>query len=267
MTPFSTVTAPARADDTTWTTTITEDWTQGRATFGGVLSGLALRVLDDVVDGERTLRSVLVSFVGPASPGPVTVTARVLRAGRALTQAEARVSQDGRELAVVVAAYGALRQTGIAWPAAERGEVPPPESLPVFPYLPGITPVFTQHFDYRWATERYPFTGADQPAICGHLRPAEGEGPVDAAMVLALIDAWPAPVLSLAQGPAPASTVTWMVDLVGPIDPDPTRFWFFEGAATAAGEGYADIHGKLYGPEGRLVATSRQLVAEFSKAR
>lgn len=250
-----------------WSAAVGASWAQGRALFGGVVSGVGLRALAAIVPADRPLRSVLVDFIGPAGPGELQVEARVLRTGRALTQAEARVFQGETLVGVLLAAFGGPRRTGIAWPAPERGAVPSAAGLPVFPSLPGITPAFTRHFDYRWATDRLPFTGADRPEIQGFVRPAGGTAPVDAAMLLALVDAWPAPVLSMARGPAPASTVTWMVDLVGPLDGAAPRdgFWWFEGTATAAGEGYADVHGRLFDPLGRLIATSKQLVAEFSK--
>ena len=270
MVSFPRITTVEKRPDGSWVAQVTEDWAQGRAAFGGLLSGVALRALRELVPGERRLRSVLVDFIGPAGPGPLEIDARVLRSGRALTQAEARVHQEGTLVAVVIAAYGADRTTGISWPAASRPEVPDPTSLMGFPFLPGITPAFTQHFDYRWATHRLPFTGAECPEVRGFVRPGPDEGHVDEAMLLALIDAWPAPVLAMAQGPTPASTVTWMVDIVGRLpevaDTDaPGGYWWFEGDATAAADGYADVHGRIFDPSGRLVATSRQLVVEFSR--
>jgi acyl-CoA thioesterase len=261
----TTTVTPAGPDN--WTARIPGEWGQGRAVFGGVITGVALRALGGLVSAERPLRSVLVDFVGPAAAGEIRVEARVLRSGRSLTQCEARVLQGDAVVAVLLAAYGGPRRTGITWPAPVRGAVPSPDGLPGFPYMPGVTPAFTQHFDYRWATHRLPFSGSDRPEIQGFVRPTGGREAVDAAMLLALIDAWPAPVLSMAQGLAPASTVTWMVDVVGPLDPaaEDDRFWWFEGAATAAGDGYGDVHGRIFDPDGRLIATSKQLVAEFSK--
>lgn len=271
MVPFAEITTVTPISEGVFSARISDDWAQGRASFGGLLSGVALRALRTQVAGDRRLRSVLVDFIAPAGPGALQVEARVLREGRALTQAEARVSQDGTLVAVVIAAYGADRTTGISWPAPARPDVPDPTSLMAFPYLEGITPRFTQHFDYRWATHRLPFTGAELPEVRGFVRPGPGEGRVDEAMLLALIDSWPAPVLCMSNGPAPASTVTWMVDIVGPLPGPETEppggYWWFEGDATAADAGYADVHGRIYDPEGRLVATSRQLVVEFSKAR
>jgi len=271
MVPFPQITRVERTSSDNWTARVSEDWAQGRAAFGGQLSGVALRALRSLVDDDRRLRSVLVDFIAPAAPGPLELEARVLRSGRALTQAEARLRQDGVLVAVVIAAYGADRQTAVAWPAPARGDVPDPSSLMGFPFIPGLTPAFTQHFDYRWATHRLPFTGAEHPEVRGFVRPGPGEGGVDEAMLLALIDSWPAPVLAMAEGPTPASTVTWMVDIVGPlpdsVDDDPGQYWWFESDATAAADGYADVHGRIFDPSGRLVATSRQLVVEFSRPR
>lgn len=254
------------AGDSAFTAEIGEGWGQGRATFGGLLTAFALRAAESLVPDGRPVRSVLVDFVGPASEGPVRVEATLLRSGRALTQVEARVIQGDAPVAIVVAAYGASRQTAVRWPAAPGVEQPDRDGLMAFPYLPGITPVFTQHFDYRWATDRLPFTGADLPDIRGWVRERDG-GPVDAAAVLAFIDSWPAPVLSMVAGPVPASTVTWMVDFVGTdaLGASGDDWWFFHGTTVAAGDGYADIEGRLTTEDGRLVAVSRQLAAEFSR--
>ena len=64
-------------------------WGQGRAVFGGVPAGVALGAMTALVDADRPVRSLAVTFAGPVSPGAMWVEARVLRAGRAMTLAEA----------------------------------------------------------------------------------------------------------------------------------------------------------------------------------
>ncbi len=248
--------------------TVTPEWAQGRAAFGGLLVGMAVRALAQRVPADRRLRSVLVDFVAPAGVGPLRVETRILREGRALTHAEARLVQGGEVCAVVVAAYGAARATAIRWEAGPPPTVAPADTLPAFPYIEGVTPRFTREFDYRWTGGALPFTGGTDPRVGGWVRLAEPM-PADDAVVLALLDAWPAPVLPLLGAPAPASTVTWMVDLVAPADAAPAdaapdAWWRFEGTTIAAGEGHASVDGRLWGPDGRLVAASRQLVVEFS---
>jgi acyl-CoA thioesterase len=240
------------------------DWAQGRAAFGGALAGLAVRAVGPRIASDRRLLSVLVDFVSPADVGPIRVDTRILRAGRALTHAEARLVQGDELRAVVVLAYAADRATSVRWPGAAAPPAVTPEGLPAFPYIEGVTPAFTQQFEYRWATGNLPFSGGGPPRIGGWVRLAEPV-PVDDAVVLALLDAWPAPVLPLMNAPAPASTVTWMVDIVGAIDGEPDAWWRFAADTVAANGGHASVEARLWGSDGALVAVSRQLVAEFSR--
>lgn len=250
-------------DGDTFVGAVTPDWAQGRAAFGGLLAGMAVRALRTRVAPDRRLRSVLIDFVAPADVGPVRVDTRIHREGRALTHAEARLVQGGEVRAVAICAYAADRATAIRWPAAPAPDVPAADALPPVPLPEGIVPTFTRNFAYRY-TGGAPFSGATDAVVGGWVRLVEPV-PVDDAVVLALVDSWPAPVLPLMRGPAPASTVTWMVDLVGPVAAAPDAWWRFHGDTVAAGDGHASVEGRLWGPDGGLVAVSRQMVAEFSR--
>lgn len=251
---------------TTATFQVTPDWAQGRAAFGGLVAGVAVRAAGALLPADRAIRSVMVDFVSPVGPGEAAVTVRVLREGRYLSHVEARVTQGGADAAIVVLAAGSRRASAIRWASPPAPEAAPPDASVALPFLPGVTPTFTQHFEYRWTSPRFPFSGADRANLGGWVRRRD-HGPVDVAGVLALIDAWPAPILPLLTKPAAASSVTWMVDLVTepPAGGWPgDAFFRFECDAIAAWDGYADIRGHLWAPDGRLVATSTQLVAEFS---
>jgi acyl-CoA thioesterase len=241
------------------------EWSQGRAAFGGLLAAFAVRAARRVVGEDRPLRSVLMDFVAPAEVGEVEVEVSLLRAGRGISHAQVQLRQKGQPLVVLLLAYGSGRSTALAWPASQRPELPDPESLAPLPYVEGIIPAFTQNFDFRWTRGDYPFTGGTRPEIGGWVRPRVPTPP-DEALVLALADSWPAPILPLLSGHAPASTVTWMVDFVGPIHGAPGDWWAFYGDAVQAGDGYSSIEGRLWGPSGALVAVSRQCVAEFSRS-
>lgn len=246
------------------TGTVTPDWAQGRAAFGGLLGAMAARGLSEVIAADRPIRSLILDFMAPVAPGTVDVEVRPHRAGRAISHGEVRFSQRGELVAVAVAAFGASRPSSLTVPSPPIAPAEPPELLPSFPYVEGVFPAFTQHFDLRWVGGRFPYAGQTDASIGGWVR-LHDVLPFDAALVLALLDAWPAPVLPLMHAPAPSSTVTWMVDFL--VDPAsvPAGAWCrFEGRTEAAGDGYASVEGRLWAQDGRLLAVSRQTVVEFS---
>lgn len=242
------------------------EWTQGRAAFGGLVAGQLVRALEMHVPSERSLRSALFDFVAPAAVGKVTIEASVLREGRALTHAQARLVQDGTVCALVTAAYGAPRASAVRTAGAAAPAIAAPEGMGRLPYVEGVFPRCTQHFDYRWASPRVPFSGSERGQIGGYVRHPNG-GPVDAAGVLALLDSWPPALLPLLKRPAPASTVTWMVDIVGAVPDSGTEsdgFFRYEADTVAAADGYGSCEARLWEPGGELIAASRQFVVEFS---
>jgi hypothetical protein len=171
----------------------------------------------------------------------------------------------GDQLAVsVLATVAADRDSDIHIVAPSPPEIAACDACMEMPYMEGITPVFTQHFRYHWATlDSLPFQGGGRPNIEGYVSFREPTAPTPAA-VLALIDSWPAPVLGMVNRPIAASTVTWMVNLYATPDPAPDQPSRFSSTATIAGNGYSDMDGRLWDSRGQLIATSRQFVAEFS---
>ena len=59
----------AAAGDSQFRITVTEDWGQGRATFGGLIAAAGNEALRRLVASDRPLRSLQTTFVVPASAG------------------------------------------------------------------------------------------------------------------------------------------------------------------------------------------------------
>lgn len=245
-----------------------ESWGQGRALYGGLLAAGLVRAMARQLPPERRLRSLLLSFVGPVRPGAVEARSAVLRAGRAVTQVEGRLLQDGKVRCVAQGAFGADRASALSVPALAPPQVAAPEARVAFPYLPGITPEFTRKFDYRWTTDHLPFSGGAEAIVQGWVRHRAGSAPdrLDVPAILGVLDAWPAPILCLADRPLPASTVTWQAQIMAEpaAHAGPGDWLLYEARSTAAGGGYSDFAASLWTAEGVLLAQSRQLVAEFS---
>lgn len=245
---------------------VPESWSQGRATYGGLVGGLLARAAGAQVPPERALRSVLIDFIAPVAPGHAELEARVLRSGRTLTHVEARLIQGDEVAAVLTGAYGSPRSTSLNVPGAPAPAAPSSGELPRLPYIEGAMPRFTQHFDYRVTPGQQLFSGAARGQISGYVRHIEG-GPVDAAGMLGLMDAWPPAFMPTLHRPAVASTVTWMVDFTQELPllgTESHAYFRYEAELLAGAAGYASCDAQLWSESGQLVAISRQLVAEFS---
>lgn len=265
------VTADATRASTGPSARVPEDWAQGRSTLGGLIAALGVRALRPLA-GERPFRSLLVSFVGPVGPGEVGIDVSPLRQGRSMSQLEARLTQDGSPRCVVLAAAGAARESAIEVPPLPPPEATPPEDCAELPYVEGVFPAFTQHFAYRWAHGAVPFAGESGHEIAGWCRFRDAPEPPTVEHLVTLLDAWPAPVLGQLSKPAPASSVTWGVDLTGlggeagaeeaPVSCE--DWWFYRSTAEAAAGGYVQARAMLWDPRGRLVALGRQTIAVFA---
>jgi acyl-CoA hydrolase len=244
------------------------DWTQGRTLFGGAVAAVGLRAIRHAAGDERRLRSLLVDFAGPVAPGSCHIETAVLREGRSATHAQAIVRQDDSVRAVVVAVLGTDRASTVQLAGPTRPNAAAPAELQVFPYLEGLTPTFTEHFEYRYAVGALPFSGSTGDRIAGWCRFREPQlGASADEVIIALVDAWPSPTLQLMSTPAPASSMTWALDLA-PDDAnaaaDPTAWWYFESRANAAAHGHARIESILWSPDGTAAAFSTQSVVMFS---
>jgi len=239
-------------------------WSQGRATFGGLVAALALRALRERVPEGRRLRGLQTAFVGPVRPGEVAIRVRELRHGGSASQLQAELSQAGEVGCVVLASFGADRPSRLAVAPPPRPEAPPPESLPALAAPPGIVPEFTRHFDYRFVTRTLPYTGTGDGTLTGWCRFRRSPEAASPEHVVALVDCWPAPIVAVLAEPAPVSSLVWGLELV---DSDPASqadgWWLFHGATDAAHHGYAHWHAALWDPAGRLAALSRQTAAVF----
>jgi len=254
------------------TITVPPDWTQGRTAFGGLPAAACVRAMQELVASDpvastqpRLVRSVTVHFIAPISVGPARVPARLLRTGRHMTQAAAEVWSGDRLALMANASFGTSRPSELGLPSLTAPKLAPPDALLAMHYMPGEMPAFTQHFDYRWATSNFPFSGSDLPVIEGWCRPHHDVA-IDPAVLLMLVDAWPAPVLSMATDRTRASSVTWMVNFIGDAlsEPIPEGSWVkVVQRTTASAGGYADGIADVWTADGRLLARSRQLVTVY----
>jgi len=184
---FSETLASLQPRDGGWRAVIGEDWSQGRATFGGMVSALCNEAMRRLVPADRALRGLDTTFVGPALAGEVDIDAGVLRVGKAVTIARAKLWSDGKIAATLTGIYGASRAASLSIaPTVAAGVRPALE----FPERDGADiggPSFVRHFGYRWAEGAPPFAGSSLRTAKIYIRHKD-PAPLTESHVVALID-------------------------------------------------------------------------------
>lgn len=244
---------------------IADQWGQGRATFGGMLAAVLFEKIAPLVAPDRPVRSLAMSFVGPVAPGLMDVRVQILREGKGATQVQATAYQNDQVCAVLLASFGADRQSMV-----QVAPVPAPvftaaDEVQAFPFIPGLTPDFTQYFDYRYALGKMPFMGSEQTAMGGWIKLREPSAQaISVSALLALLDAWPPAVFSLLKKPASGSSLTWTVSFVAvPEDCSANDWWQYQAQIQSSANGYSHIDATLWDKHGNVALLSRQTVSVF----
>lgn len=235
-------------------------WWVLRGANGGYLAAILLNALTATAgDSQRRVRSLTVHFAAAAREGPCEIACRVERSGRSLTSVSARMTQDGRAVALALAAFAAPFAEAVAYDHSEAPELPPAQEVEAFPRLPGV-PVFTERFEYRPALGGHPFEPAERALNGGWMRLREPRR-LDAPLLAALGDAWFPVVFGPAGAPVAAPTIDYTVHFRhAPSAADAEHGYVrcrFE--SRLAQEGFWEEDGLLWGASGRLLAHTRQL--------
>jgi acyl-CoA thioesterase len=248
--------------------TVPPDWLQGRTVFGGMqmaLAGRAMRAAMPVESRDLPLRSAQMTFVGPVLGGaPLRLRAQTLRRGKSTVHARCDIeTPEGAVACTVVGIFGVARPSRFVreMPMPDPGRRPDELAHATVPA--GAGPAFLQHFETRWALGDVPFSGCNEPRslIYGRLRDREC-GAEDA--LLALADVIPTPVLSMLKQPTPASSLSWMIEVLrDPVTLDLHDWVLIDTEVRAGTAGYLSQTSVLFGPDGHAYSVSHQTVGVF----
>ena len=264
-------TAVTRLGEDTFAGRVDPGWWVMRGPNGGYLAAIVLRALAERVgDPTRAARSLTVHFVAPPDAGDLLVDTAVERAGGSLSSCSARVTQDGRLVALALAAFSASR-AGPAFQDLAPPAFPAVETLPRTP-PPDVAPPVAQRWDARWVIGQPPSPepGPAAEAVAGGwIRPDEPQL-LDAPAVVAITDAWIPPVLLRSPEPLAVPTVDLTVHLRARLPHPgvaPDGFVMARFATRAAADGFLEEDGEVWAPDGTLLAQSRQLAAILPVSR
>jgi acyl-CoA thioesterase len=254
-----------RVDEATFRGRVDPGWFVVRGPNGGYLAAIVLRALEARVgDPRRAARSFTIHYVAPADPGDVLVTTSVEREGRSLTSCSARVMQDGRLVALAVAACSAPRP-GPSFCDLEPPDVLPPHALDKLVPSPEA-PLIAWRWDTRWAIGRPPEPGAPRArhAVAGGWIRAEEPQEMDSPAIAAVTDAWMPAIVTRIDEPLFVPTIDLTVHFRSSL-PHPglgrDDFVLAVFRTTVTADGFMDEDGEVWAPDGTLLAQSRQLAA------
>ncbi|QHH95869.1 thioesterase family protein [Acinetobacter gyllenbergii] len=248
---------------------IPSGWLQGRTVFGGLIAGLMIqKAISTVQDVAKQLLSCNVTFVGPVQQGRARLSAEVLREGKSVTTLEVRLWQDDAVQSILVASFGLQRESRIhVQNLPQVPDYPMPEQLDKTFYIEGLMPECLQQFELCWAEGSYPMAGSKVPDFGGWGRFAASLHPnreMQLADLFALMDVWPPGVLPMFKTPAPASSLTWQITYLQPVNGQIQDWLKYKVITEYAEHGYSTEYAYVWDAENRLIAVLRQTVAVFA---
>ena len=206
-------------------------------------------------------------MVGPVAAGPFDVAVRVLREGKSVSQVQATVTSAGQVAAVLLGVYGMPRSTTVrALAPAQPAVTFTPENAPSRPYVPGQSVNFLQHFTFGWAAGDPPVSGGSGWFTSIHVRLLRDQADrVDRDVLTVLLaDLPPTPALSHFKQFAPASSVSWALELLPQDAPGGADDgWRIDTQAHSAADGYVNHTSTLWSAAGKALAFGHQVVAIY----
>jgi acyl-CoA thioesterase len=251
---------------------VSPNWRAGRGPHGGYLAAMLLRALTETVaDAQRAPRSLTIHYARAPEPGPVEIRTAIERAGRSLSTLSARMEQDGKLMALALAAFS------IPWHAPEISEEPLPEVEPPEPRVDGprpphpMAPPFARHMEFQPRMGTRPFTGADAPMEVGGWLALAEPRPLDALALAFFSDALFSPPFIRLTEPAVTPTIDLTIhfraSLASTPDRNPdagaaadaTEHCFARFRSTVVHEGFFEEDGVIWAADGTVLLHSRQL--------
>jgi acyl-CoA thioesterase len=253
MTDFDRAVTPEALGDGRYRATMDRAWWIVRGPNGGYVAAIIVRAMEaELAAPERQLRSLTVHYPRVPPEGEVEVRVVVERSGRGLSTVSARLVDGDKLIALAIGAFSGTYESPLAYDEAAMPAhaAPAPDPMPPAPD-DGPMPFARQ---WRMAGA----LGKDgRPVTGGWMAPRE-DHPVDAALLVALADAWvPAPFVVTGQPfAAPTIDLTVHVRAALPRPPEPVLGEF---RSTLSRDGFFEEDGRLWAPDGTLLAHSRQL--------
>lgn len=257
---FTQLTESMSRNNDAWNVTISDNWMQGRTTYGGLSAALCLRAVINQHSELPPLRSAQVNFIGPAG-GDVSITSKILRQGKSVAYISAEMTSEKGLATNAVFCFGASRKSQLNNAFLTPPEIPDPTDSKEF-FLDGPRPAFTHNYEVKLAAGDPPFSGSSNSEFhlwCRH----KDQQAKDIVALLGIADMPPPAVLPMFRELAPISSMTWMLDFSTDQISTENGWWLLRQAAEHAKDGYTSQNMRVWNSSGDLVISGRQNIAIF----
>ena len=245
---------------------IDDQWNQGKTIFGGLSVALiATAIKKNISLDEFHLYSLTSSFINPLLPNKeFTIETDVIKQGKTVAYLTGKIVQDGRIIVASSACYCASRESSLKRLSESTPNFKAPDQGLTFPYIPDISPKFTQKIEYRLMQGHFPFQGSTQGNVGGYIRFRDTPDSFSEAHLIALIDAWPPSMLPMLKKPAPASTLNWTIQFIQqPLPKNPQAWIAYRGSTNHIQHGIGHSSSEIWDETGVLIALSHQTIAVY----
>jgi acyl-CoA thioesterase len=259
MSDFETDTRLNCGEDGQWQGTVSPHWGIGDNPNGGYLVSIAMRALAALNPSHPDPLTITAHYLRPGVPSaPCTVEADLIRAGRTITTARARLEQEGKSRIEVLAGFGDLTagsqdDTRLTVPAPTLP--PPADCLQRSGEEQGVHLPILDRLDIRLHPDEARAGTAGQAQVSGWVRFRDGS-PADSLAAVLFTDAFPPSLFGL------LGIIGWMptLELTVHVRRRPAPGWICGQFRTEdLNDGRMIEDGALWDENGDLIAQSRQV--------
>jgi acyl-CoA thioesterase len=264
MTKFDADIAVTKQAAGIYSTLIRDNWNVQIGPNGGYIAAILLNGMQaELGDSSRDVRGITFHFLSASTPGPASLNISIEKIGRTFATVSGKMIQGDRTIAMVLATFAPARPNSVfcdfTMPAVPLpGEIP--EDLWMSPKMPGHSP-FRDHYDQRLAIGPTPPLRTHLARVGGWTRLRELRQ-FDALSLTAISDSWYPSLFARDIPPLSAPTIDHTVHFFcdSPCrETDIDSYVLVEFETRLVQSGFLQEDGKIWAPNGTLLAQSRQL--------
>ncbi len=240
--------------------TISDNWLQGRTTYGGLSAAICLQAVTVSHPDLPPLRSAQINFVGPVVDD-ISVTVKVMRQGRSVSYISAEMFGQQGLVTQAVFCFGLSRESRLNKQFTDKPEVPSAEDSSHF-FNSKMQPAFAKHYNCKLAKGGHPMTGSTESEHYIWVQHKD-KNATDMVALLGIADMPPPAVMPMFEEFAPLSSMTWMLNFLTEDTSTDDGWWLMRSAAEHAVDGYSSQDMQVWNSNGDLVVSALQNVAIF----